>query len=122
MTREGFGISIKGFAMDIVGIRKSEQEKAITTIGYNIAKITFEKLEKKIKEAPFENMYEVRINGEEMDQKELNKIVDLVLYNEYELNKELNENIKVDGLKEISVGAIYDNKDFGLRIKVYFTK
>ncbi len=121
MTKEGLGISIKGFAMDLVGVRKMEQEKTLTTVGYNIAKLAFEMLSEEIAKAPFENMYEVRINScEEIDQKELNKVVDLALYNEHELNKELNDNLNIDGLKRISIKPIYDNKDFGLSIKVYF--
>ena len=120
MTREGLRISMKGFVMDLNGIRKMEQEKAITSIGYQIAKTAFELLNEEVKKSPFKDKYEVDIYDDKIEKSDLEKIVDLVTLHTDDVNEELNKNIQVEGVKRVSVGVAYNGNILGVKVRIYF--
>lgn len=120
MTREGLRISMKGFVMDLNGIRKMEQEKAITYVGYQIAKTAFELLNEEAKRNPFKDKYEVDIYDDKIEKSDLEKIVDLVTLHTDDVNEELNKNIQVEGVKRVSVGVAYNGNILGVKVRIYF--
>lgn len=120
MTKEGLRVSVKGFLMDLKGIREMEAKASIEQIGYDIARVSFELLSDEIKNNPFKDKYEIEIFDDKIEKESLTKIADLVLYHNDEVNKEINENVKIDGIRRIWIGATYSGSKYGLKVRLHF--